>query len=106
MIPNTTITISKPPVAQTIKPGTKQPIAPEYTQVATGVKATIEPLSANQIAAALGRATAARFLLFAPRSAELKPRYRIEDAGGRKYEVTGEPLSGPLGIEVEMEVRA
>lgn len=106
MTPQTTVTISKPPDSATLKAGTKQPVAPEYTRVATGVKVTIEALSANPIAAALGRATSSRFVLFAPRGTELKPRYRVVDAAGRKYEVTGEPLSGPLGVEVEMEGRS
>lgn len=105
MIPNTTITISKPPASQTLKPGTKQPVAPTYTTVAAGVRAFVEPISANPIAAALGRTTAARFLLVAPPRTEIKPQYRVVDAAGQKYEVTGQPLFSVLHVEVEMEAR-
>lgn len=106
MIPNATVTISKPPPSQTLKAGTKQPVAPTYTQVATGVKAYIEPMSTNPIAAALGRATAARFLLVLPAGTEIDTTYRVVDDQDRKFEVTGHPLKSLLGVEVEMEVRA
>lgn len=107
MIPNTTVTIKKPPAAQQMAPGTKQPVAPDYQVVAEGVRAYKEPINASPIASALGRTQAAKFLFMLwPATTEVAPGYRLEEPGGQKFEVTGYPLRGPLGVEFEAEVRS